>query len=294
VKKYRIEFYELTIKPVKKYPNAFKALKLLAKKGKALSTDIGGYVRELWKPTIGGNQDVITGAFRKFRMSDLPEIGSIGDASRELELEENQGLVEKNFFALYRQQSLLLWHSNGHANTPTQFGRTLSKLLETQVNVNPLIQSDSLKRLMRNDVEVRNIEISIPRPKNPNYYPENEFNRSIFSAMSAAEGDRIRVSISSDARVNPQPRLTRAVKSALRELVTDNAVSVARADIKESDGVLHPIDLIADRLLYFKEIEHDGRYPLGYEMFKVFDDARSEKQEEINECLGKAGDEVLR
>jgi len=294
VKRYRIEFYELTIEPTADYPDAFKALAVLAAGGRALSTELGGYVRELWKPTLGGNQDVVRGSFRKFRMNDLPEIGRIGDASRELELEENQGLVEKNFFALYREQSLLTWHANGHANTPTQFGRTLGKLLDTRVNVNPLIQSEALRRLMRGEVEVRKLEVSIPRPKDPKYYPEDEFNRALLSAMAAADGDRIRVSISSDARIHTKSKLKHTVKRALKELVTDGVASVARADVEEGDGIQHPIDLIADRLLYFKGIEHDGRYPLGYEMFKVFDDARSEKQEEIDACLGKASGEVLR
>jgi len=150
---------------------------------------------------------------------------------------------------------------------------------------------------MRGDVKVRKIEVSIPRPKNPDYYPENKFNRTLLSAMSAADGDRIRVSISSDGRVRPQSKfakLTSTVKQALGELVTDRVVSVARAEVEENDGVQHPIDLIADRLLSIQGIEHDGRYPLRDEMFKAFDEAKSEKQEEIDACLGKTSSRRLR
>jgi len=298
VKQYRIEFYELTIDvPTAECPDAFRALASLANGERELSINIGGIVRELWPSTLWQDQDVIKGSFRKFRMNDLPEIGRVGDTSRELVLEEKQGLVEKNFFALYRQQSLLIWHSNGHANTPTQFGYALGKLLGIRVNVNPLIQSDALRRLMRGDVEVRKIEVSIPRPKNPDYYPGNKFNRALFSAMSAADGDRIRVSISSDGKVRPQSKFAKlksTVKQALEELVTDNIVSVARADVKEDNGVEHPIDLIADRLLSLQGIDHDGRYPLAHEMFKAFEEARSEKQEEIDACLGKASGRKLR
>jgi len=297
MKRYKIEFYELTIDtPTANCPDAFTALASLANGNRELSISIGGIVRELWPQTLWQDQDVIKGSFRKFRMNDLPEIGRVGDTSRELLLEENQGLVEKNFFALYRQQSLLIWHSNGHANTPTQFGHALGELLGTRVNVNPLIQSDALRRLMRGDVKVRKIEVSIPRPKNPDYYPRNEFNRALFSAMSAADGDRIRVSISSNGMLKPQSKFTQlknTVKQALDELVTDSVVSVARADVKEDDGIEHPIDLIADRLLSFQGIDHDGRYPLAQEMFKAFDEARSEKQEEIDACLGKASGRKL-
>jgi len=298
MKQYRIEFYELTIDtPTADCPDVFKALASLANGNRELSINIGGIVRELWPPTLWQDQDVIKGSFRKFRMNDLPEIGRVGDTSRELLLEENQGLVEKNFFALYRQQSLLIWHSNGHANTPTQFGHALDELLGTRVNVSPLIQSDALRRLMHGDVKVRKIEVSIPRPKNPDYYPKNKFNRALLSAMSAADGDRIRVSISSNGRIRPQSKFTElkdTVKQALDELVTDSVVSIARADVKEGDGVEHPIDLIADRLLSFQGIDHDGRYPLAQEMFKAFDEARSEKQEEIDACLGKASGRKLR
>lgn len=289
---YRIEFYEVAIKATAEHANAFAALQSLAARTDALCVEWGGITRELWKPSLQGVS--IRGALRKFRMSDLPEIGSVGGNSRELELEEDQGLVEKNFFTLYRQQSLLAWHTNGHANTVGQFARVLAELLGTEVHANPLIQSDALRRLLRGGVEVRNMEISIPRPRDPSYYPENEFNKGILSALSASEGDRILVKITTDARINADPTLSkRLIKSALKEIITDDLASKARVNVNE-DGIEHPIDLIADRLLTFVEIEHDGRYPPQQKMFRAFDTARHEQQEAINACLGKPGSPAIR
>jgi len=289
---YRIEFYELTVKPTPEYGNTFAALQSLAARTDPLCVEWGGITRELWKPALSGV--AIRGSLRKFRMSDLPEIGSVGGSSRELQLEEDQGLVEKNFFTLYRQQSLLAWHTNGHANRPEHLARVLAELLGTEVLANPLIQSDALRRLLRGEVEVRSMELSIPRPKDPSYYPENEFNKSLFSALAAADGDRIAVRVTTDARINAQPRLTTGlVKSALKEIMVDDLASTARVNVNE-DGIEHPIDLIADRLLAFAEIEHDGRYPPQQAIFNAFDAARREEQEAIHACLGKPGSPTIR
>lgn len=118
---YRIEFYELTVEPTAQDADAFGALTRLAGMNNQLSVQVGGFVRELWGLRDDGQ--VVRGQFRKFRMDDFPEVGRVGGAGEELDLDDDQGLIEKNFFALYRRQSLLTWHGNGHASRPGQFCR---------------------------------------------------------------------------------------------------------------------------------------------------------------------------
>lgn len=282
--RYRIEFFELVAAPTADVANAFAAFMDLADAPPAAHGD-GGYMRELWQ--LEANARTVRGQLRKFRMDDLPEVGRIGGEAEQLHLAEDQGLIEKNFFTLHKRHSLLVWHGNGHANTPTQFARLLSQVLGTKVDANPLVQANALKRLMRGDVIMRSVELTIPRPRNTEYYPEEEFSQRLFDAMGAAEGDRIHVKITTDARLDEGAQLGNRIKNALKELVSDHAASLARVQAKE-DGVMHPIDLIADRITSTQEIEHDGRYPSARDMFQALDDALADQQSAIDAVLGSA------
>lgn len=285
---YRIEFFELVAKPTRDVATAFDAMTSLSREAVA-PLQVGAYMRELWK--LDAKPQVVRGQFRKFRQTDLPEIGALGAEAEEIELAPGEGLIEKNFFALYKQQSLLVWHGNGNANTPSQFAKMLSNVLGTGVEANPLVQGNALQRLMKGDLMLRKLEVSIPRPRDPQYYPDDKFSQSLLDALGAADGDRIRVSITTDGRIHEKPHLAAKVKRAIKELVTDEAVSSARVDAIE-DGVLHPIDLIADRITSMQEIEHDGRYPPARSMYQAFDAARDEENEAIDAILGANGNRV--
>ena len=280
---YRIEFFELAATATPDVPNAFRALTDLAH-APVPAIEIGAYMRELWELKL--DTRVVRGQFRKFRMTDLPEIGRLGGEAEQMHLAENQGLIEKNYFALYKRHSLLAWHTNGHGNTPTQFAKMLSKALGTSVEANPLIQANGLKRLMRGDVVVRSLELSIPRPRDTEYYPDEVFSQHLFDAMGEADGDRIRVSITTDGRVSARPQLGTRVKRALKELVSDQAASTARIQAIE-DGIEHPIDLIADRITSTQEIEHEGRYPSPNAIYGAIDNALDEEQAAIDAVLGR-------
>ncbi len=288
--RYRIEFFELTIQPTAKYATAYDALKALSSSAKPVTAKVGPYIRELSNMSSHGAS--VRGNFRKFRDGDLPEKGKVGGQSSEIELEEGEGLVEKNFFALYRHQSLLLWHTNAHANVPSHFEKALSQLLGSTVSLNPLIEKDALKRLMRGEVQMRSLEVSIPRPKNPDYYPDSDFSKNVINALAGAEGDRIFVKVTTDARRRgSKPTLKARTKAALKELVTDGIASSAKAIVVDDEGQ-HPIDLIADRLLSHTVIEHDGRNPPADQVFRAFDDAKAAHQEAIDDCLGSNGRKI--
>lgn len=285
--RYRIEFFELTIDPTSDYGSGYEALRALSSSPDALTAEVGSYLREFSRLAHHGAS--VRGSFRKFRAGDLPEKGKIGGRSEPIELEDGEGLIERNYFSAYRQQNLFLWHTNGHANAPSHFEKALAKLLGTPVSLNPLIEKDALGRLMRGEAQLRSLEVSIPRPKDPLYYPDSDFGKHVMEALAGADGDRIRIEITTDARRRgAKAKLKGKIKAALKELVSDEVASTARAVVVDEDGQ-HPIDLIADRLLAHTEIEHDGRYPPSEEMFRAFDRAKADHQEAINDCLGGVG-----
>lgn len=281
---YRIEFYELIAKPTADVPDAFDAMTQLSSDPPA-ATKVGAYMRDLWQLTATAR--TVHGQFRRFRMEDFPEIGRIGGDAKPLNLDDDQGLIEKNFFALHKHKMLLVWHSNGNASRPTQFAKMLTAVLGTKVEAHPVIQANGLRRLMTGAVTLRGLKVSIPRPRDATYYPEDEFAQTLFDAMGAAGGDRIQVSITTDARINEHPRLDNRIKRALKELVTDHAVTTARVDAME-DGIEHPIDLVADRITSTQEVEHEGRYASADAMYHALHAAFDEQREAIDAVLGTA------
>lgn len=282
--RYRIELFQLTMQATPDFKTVYDAMKDLCTAQGPLVAEVGAYIRELSRLKCQGT--TVRGSFRKFRDGDLPERGKVGGRSAPIELEEGEALVERNFFTLYRHQSLLLWHTNRHASAPSHFEKALAEILGTKVSLSPLIEGDALKRLMQGGVVMKSLKLSIPRPKNPDYYPSTDFNKSIFSALAATDGDRIIVEITTDGRMRgPNAKLKGPTKAAVKEIVNDDLASSAKVVVVDDDGE-HPINLIADRLLSHVEIDHEGRYPPAEEMFRAFDEAKAEHQGAIDACLG--------
>jgi hypothetical protein len=69
-------------------------------------------------------------------------------------------------------------------------------------------------------------------------------------------------------------------------------VKKAQLELEES-GITHPIDLIADRLVYFEEIELHGRYPDAHDMWTVLMNAKINKQGELDSYFGIQDNRLL-
>jgi hypothetical protein len=67
------------------------------------------------------------GVFGRLRMSDLPRIGDNHGAEEDIALDEDQGLIEKNYFLFDRRRQLLTWQINRSASTTTRFAEYLSR-----------------------------------------------------------------------------------------------------------------------------------------------------------------------
>lgn len=286
-KKYTIDFFQLSLQPTSSIPSVEKGFELIAGAKKSSPLSIGGYTREIWKPLARKHRDgpCFAGQFRKFRTDDLPEIGSTGEDASEIELEDDEGLVERNFFVFYPKHQVLGWCRNSHGNTPNQFARFLSSLWSTKVEAGPLLQPDAAKRLMRRGVELKKIKLVIPRPANPDMYDSNEFNRELMALMSDAHADSIHLEMGIDARrADTAGTLTSRLKTALKQAASLGASS-ARAVVYD-DGIEHPIDLIADRIFSVQEIETNAKYPPAGTMYTAIDSALHECKGQLNEYFG--------
>ncbi len=292
---YRFDAFKLNVTAAGEVATAADVLRLLSEQEESSSTQIGGYTRDLWRARTVRRPNAWFGQFRKFRHGDLPYVGSPGEEGEELAIAEDQGLIEKNFFLVVAPHDILLWHVNGHANTPNQFTRFLSDLAGTRVVADPVVQPDAMRRLMRGGVELRKVQLRIARPTNPDWYPADDFSREILQLLAQGGGDSLYVQAGVDGRLAPtnQTELEGRWKRAIRTFVNDGLATTARVEVWE-DGIDHPIDLIADRLLSHIEVDHDGRYAPTETMLGALQAAWVDIEPTVRDAFGEDGGALRR
>lgn len=243
---------------------------------------------ELREYNANDTATIFWGVFAKYRADDLPHAGSPGGDERELDLAEEEGLIEKNYFRYYRKNELLLFQRNRNASTSGQFARYLSGSSDGIVVFNPVLQPEPTRRLLRGEVLPRKLDLSISRPKNPAMYDRNVWARRVIGLLSESGGVRLRVSVTSDARskVEQEHYLDAKIKRAMTAFVDSGDAKIARLIIEE-EGLEHPIDLIADRIVSWQDVEMNGRYPEMKSMQKALQRAVREHRASLQEIFGE-------
>lgn len=287
-KKFHVDFFQLVFDGINGEIQSPYAGFVAVKDGVINSIDKNGdYSRELWNLEKKIPARSIRGELRKFRTSDLPEIGSMGQKAEQLELEDGQGIIERNFFVYYEKHHILAWHRNGHGSTARQFAKTLSKLFNASVQALPVVKTDAIERLLRGEIELKRIEVSLPKPTNPELYDSNDFCKTTLNMMSESYADSMMLSLNIDSRKpGSEGRLSSKMKRVIAEFV-DLGATKARA---HADGVMEPIDLITDRVSSTQEVETNVRYPTSASMFAMLDRARDECSEDIEAYFGVTDD----
>lgn len=289
---YKIEFFQLSLIPNQDVTSIRDLLEAIRDNEYDTSLEISGFTREVWGLVFDRFPASVCGQFRKFRNTDIPEIGSIGEDAEQIELDDDEGLIEKNFFVYYEQNDLLAWHRNSHSSGVNQFIKLLSTVAGVRVTASPIIQSDAVARLMSGAVELKKIEFTLPRPTNPQLYPDDDFGTTIVGMMNDADADSLKISMGVDLRrADTEGKLANRLKRTLRNIVGHGATT-ARAYVFE-DGVEHPIDLIADRVFSWQSVETNAYFPPNLTMYGMIDAAKAECQEELDGYFGAMEDALI-
>lgn len=289
---YKIEFFQLNLVPNQDVASVRDLFEALSEEEYDTSSEIGGFTREVWGLVFDRYPESVCGQFRKFRDTDIPEIGLPGEDAEQIELEDGEGLIEKNFFIYYEENNILAWHRNNHSSGINQFVSFLSSTAGIRVSAGPILQSDAIARLMNGDVELKKIEITLPRPTNPALYPDDDFGSSILGMMTDADADSLKISMGVDLRrADTEGRLTNRLKSTLRNVLRSGATT-ARAHVFE-DGSEFPIDLIADRVFSWQSVETNSQFPPSFTMYGIIDTAKAECQEALDGYFGAMEDALL-
>jgi hypothetical protein len=235
------------------------------------------------------------GIAAKHRQSDLPHAAIPGGHERELSLEDNEHLIEKIYFNYYHDYKLLIIQRNSYALGFQLFSQYLSINGYTTA-LHPILKAADIQRLMRGEVNLRNVKLIIARPTNPSlfYNLKHDFNNSIIASLKGSNSASVNLEFRGDghSRAPKERYLDPSIKRALIELTSCFNVKKAAVSLEEN-GITHPIDLVADRLFYLKKIKMNGRYPLAAEMWTALREARDKKEQELENYFGALENENI-
>ncbi|MBS0224738.1 MAG: hypothetical protein JSS25_00135 [Proteobacteria bacterium] len=289
---YRIDAFQLNIRQSGEVATCTDALQQVIAAGN-FSAETGGYIRDFWRVAPQTGPVSFFGQFRKFRQSDLPLVGAPGEEGEELDIAENAGLIEKNFFLVIPAYDVILWQSNQHASSVNHFARLLQELIGTRVTADPIIMPEALQRILAGGLELKKVMLRIARPTNPDLFQGTPFSREILEVLSGGGGDSLFVQSAINGRLatTAQHALTARWTTAARDFIRAGLATSAKVVVIE-DGLEYPIDLLADRVNTTVEIDHDGRYPLAAEMLGALKRAWRELSPSVTEILS-GGDDAL-
>ncbi|MFD1260658.1 MULTISPECIES: DUF6731 family protein [Entomomonas] len=287
-RKYTIDFFQITIMPTAEINEVESGFEMMMDDQIDSTLTTSNYLYDLWGVKKRTRPVSIAGEFRKFRKQDL-EYGLPKNEGQPLDLGEN-GLIEKNCFVYYPENQILGWCRNGNACTTKRLETFLQEKWGTDVSIIPVIRADAIKRLLSGNSILKRIEITVPKPTNPDMIPSNDFSAQTLQMLNSSDADSMYVEMRIDGRKgNSNKSLKDNLKFAVRELFEMGATK-AKAVVDEN-GAIYPIDLIADRVYSIQEIETNGNPPSGT-IHKVIDSAMNECRESINEYFG-TGDKKL-
>ncbi len=263
--------------------NVSDVLNILSTQDSLPNKKIDGYsyaIRELQS----FRNNTYRGIFCKYRTDDIPHIATLdGQNERDIDLDENEALVEKNHFVYHKANEILVFQSNRNAGSHRTLGTYLGDLENEIITFDYVLQLDAVERLLHHDVDPKNLELRFAQPGDEYIRDQNpRFDAALMDLLNETGGAKINIKIMATGR----SALRNIVKTHIPRLISryPESVKAAKFTVME-DGIRHPIDLIADRLTTKKDVSMDGRYPNSTEMFRALNDARDEHDDMLREVF---------
>lgn len=235
----------------------FDALTHLAKNTTYQECGSGNYELTGLKP----HPKVVRGAIRKFDHENIPHAGKLGGKERTLDLDRDEGLVNKSYFSYHKNENLFIWQRNTRNCWATTFAEMLSDVLGATVSLNPVINHQAIQQMMDGKTTIRSLELSFSG--NPNAVETNsgDFSDHAMMMLAGANGYASRVVIRGNghSKHSSDRFLDSKVATVMRKLVKQNDVKAAKIRL---ENMTHPIDLVSDKVVSIQPVEMDGRYPI--------------------------------
>ncbi|MCL1476761.1 MULTISPECIES: DUF6731 family protein [unclassified Marinobacter] len=250
----------------------------------------GKYLFEIRDVEQLADGNTIRGVFAKFRSDQIPHAGQAGGKERELDLTQDEGLIEKNHFNFRLSDSLLIFEQNGHGSRPAKLARYISDIAGETLTFDPVLQRDVVDRLMKPGANLTALKVTFARPTNPDMYPDDDWSKGLLDQLSTAGGSSVGLSITSDSRSGDKEK--RALADRMKKAATAFMRSGYARSLKvnvEENGIEHPIDLIADRILSVQNVSMAGKYPMKESIYAALNSAFEGERDTVYEVIGQPG-----
>ena len=233
------------------------------------------YVKHIATAT-GSSESVVTACLNKLRLSNLPKAGKVdGHIERELELEPDEGLVEKSYLALNCDNGSLVVQQNSSVCRPSSLPRIIAGIASTTIdNILPV----TLKTTIDTEDDIVSIDLKFkPDPDQPldnipdmsGYTLAEELAR-IHQGFGAVVSQTISLQIGTGTGVRDRLEF---LKHSKLGLISDIAKKFIKARIKilksreEGEKLQYEIiDLLYEHKSQIISVEMDGKYPVEKDM----------------------------
>jgi hypothetical protein len=285
-KSFRVEFYQGYVQSDDKKRRVSQIMREVMEGSIPVHT-FGEHNYRLRNPKILAAGKSFQGVFAKYRLEVLPHVGAPAGAEREIALRRDEALIEKNHFVYYTQHQLLVYQSNFHASSAAWFARYLTNVVNKAVIFNPVLQQDTLERLVAGNARPRWIEVSYAAPSDAVVKSARRaFSGGLINLLKQSGGVRAHV------KVTPERKgyLDLNLSEVIPRLRDDVNLTTARVRVQQENGIEHTVDLVADRFLGQVDVKMKGAYPIAGEMFKALRACYDEHRTTIQQLVNDPGD----
>ncbi|MBF0179625.1 MAG: hypothetical protein HQM03_06315 [Magnetococcales bacterium] len=213
------------------------------------------------------NGRLIAGVIAKYRTINLPHIGSmVTNNETKILLEQDEALLEKNFFIISRRWNLIVYQKNGNGCTPNQLAGYLTFLLHEaeesgEFSFHPVPDPAEIQDILARGAS-KKIEFTIAA-LNPKYVDQIAPDINGFTAkiLHSTGGVHLRFSVTP---ARGEALNTRGVWDIIQTLFAGNThIKTAKAEMLDLEGhYRHPINLLTKTVTDTITVEMEGKYPI--------------------------------
>lgn len=228
---------------------------------------------------------VIMGVFAVLR-DDAPHIRQPDGSEEPIELDENAGIIEKNYFIYYRANEVLVYQINGRASHISKFEKYLTRCtgdVDT-VSFGDILTLDAVERLRAGIV--KSLEFRMARPRNAALLNPEDWEHGAFNLLDGADATTISVKVSTRSRGNG---LSDRLRGAIHRLINGDTTRAVKVKLA---GDEFPIDLLAECVKGRIEVEMHGLYPVPAYVFQALQAVKDRNQDMLDAFFGQ-GDAQL-
>lgn len=279
MKKTTIEFYKVYhVNSRSNAPSMQDCMNSLT--GKTHIYNNGDFPRDLYN-LLELSHGCIGGVLRKVRPDNTIEYGQVGNDSKPLELEDDEGIFETNHFVYFPEYDIIGYIKNNHANHYSHLRACLTHILGRRIGMVQMLQRSSIEALLFNKNVV---EITCSLPVSPLIAYDNDmWSNQALSALSQSGADKVDLTIKIDRR-KKQGWITNSLAN-ISNIIGLGATKL-QAKTEDLDGnEMSPIDFLANKIVYIdKSFSYTKSKLDSHILYEKIINAYLEKLDEIEEA----------